>query len=53
MGFRGQFARAAILGGYVRIGSKADISARPTYVRFTAKSGHSDGPDDSKPEKFE
>jgi hypothetical protein len=38
MGLRGQFARQQSLAAHVRFGSKADIAAPPTNVRFTPKS---------------
>ena len=37
------FARQQSLGPNVRFGSKADIAAPPTNVRFTPKSGHRGG----------
>src|SRR5262249_1570715 len=40
MGFRGQFAQRQSETAHVRFGSKADIAASPTNVRFTPKSGH-------------
>jgi len=42
MGFRGQFARQQSRTLDVRFGSKADIEAPPTDVRFTPKSRHGD-----------
>jgi hypothetical protein len=40
MGSEGHFARQQPSGANVRIGSKADIGARPINVRFTPESGH-------------
>jgi len=39
MGFSGQFAMQQSWTVHVRLGSKADIAASPTNVRFTPKSG--------------
>ena len=40
MGFNGHFAQQQSSKAHVRFGSKADIAASPTNVRFTPKSGH-------------
>jgi len=40
MGFDGHFAQQQFQATNVRFGSKADIEARPSNVRFTPKSGH-------------
>jgi hypothetical protein len=40
MGFSGQFALHKPTAADVRFGSKADIAASPTNVRFTPNSGH-------------
>src|SRR6516164_5052835 len=40
MGFRGQFAQQQSCAAHVRFGSKADIAASLSDVRFTPKSGH-------------
>ena len=40
MGFRGQFGQQQSRVSHVRFGSKADIAASSTNVRFTPKSGH-------------
>jgi hypothetical protein len=44
MGFRRQFAEQQSRAADVRFGSKADISACPSNVRFTPKSGHRNQP---------
>jgi len=40
MGFSGQFALHKPTTADVRFGSKADIDALTSHVRFTPKSGH-------------
>jgi len=46
MGSDRHFARQQLSGPNVRFGSKADIAAPPTNVRFTPKSGHRNRPAD-------
>jgi hypothetical protein len=40
MGFNGDLAQQQFCEAHVRFGSKADIEACPSDVRFTPKSGH-------------
>jgi hypothetical protein len=40
MGFRNQFAQQQSEAAHVRFGSKADIEATPSDVRFAPKSRH-------------
>ena len=43
MGFNGDLAQQQFCEAHVRFGSKADIGAPQSIVRFTPESGHSRG----------